>query len=713
MRGESGAARVAAICAALTLALAGLYPGNNPDTFGHLAQGRQIAKLGAVPQVDTWSLLPGPPRPWHNYEWLSDLGSYLLYRELGYPALTFFKCLLLVITALALARFAEQIGGARASLLTSLVVVSAIPAIRIRLSDRPHVLGICLVAVYLLALSRLSAWLETGRDDRRVRRRCLLLLGILGGLHVIWVNAHGSHLLGLAVTASFTVFAPRSARLHLLGLAGLELAASCVSPYGPAIVLDALDHVADPRYRQLITEWLPWRETDPAWFQLGPALQGAVLTLLAPRLVRRSTWELPVHSPSIGGVPLRSERLVRARSLNAESAAPLLGSARAGLAVAALLGIASFRSIRFIAEFMLLSAPLVGIGLASLAAAMPARRLAGWAAIAALALAPGVPLATRALPPDLPIGVGMSFAGLPRASGLVLARYGSAPRVLASMQDSWYTMFAAERARLVVDGRVPFYGPDHIARVSEAFGERTAFDRAVETYGVNAVIAGHATVEDHLLSDFGRAHGFALVLIEDQHALYVREGALGPSGVAALPALRALRASYALDWILAAPASASETVRAELTRLAAYPGTEGFRAWVEGVLALAPLRRGTGSDGFRWPRDEADWAIYRAARPKIARAAEAAAHVPVVAALEAELAAMFCEFDAAERALARALAEKPSREPLLVGQELALRRGKVDEVRRIVAQARNLPQGQHDPWLAELARGVESPPACP
>jgi len=210
VKGDSWLARgavVAAVGAAGALALAGLYRGNNPDTFGHLAQGRQIAALGHVPALDTWSLLPGPPRPWHNYEWLSDLATWSLYDGFGYPAVTIAKCLLLAIAALCLSRTAQLWGGARAAVLGSLAAVSTIPAIRVRLSDRPHVLGIALAASYLLLLTLLSelgarAEAPRGSSDGTTRawqlparRRAALLVSALFALHVLWINTHGGHLL--------------------------------------------------------------------------------------------------------------------------------------------------------------------------------------------------------------------------------------------------------------------------------------------------------------------------------------------------------------------------------------------------------------------------------------------------------------------------------------------------------------------------------------
>jgi hypothetical protein len=674
VKGELWLARMATAGASVALALAGLYPGNNPDTFGHLAQGRQIAELGYVPQRDTWSLLPGAPRAWHNYEWLSDLGTWLLYANAGYVAVTLFKCLLLVLTVLFLTKSAFLVAGSRASVLTSLALISTIPAIRTRLSDRPHILGICFAAAYLLLLTLLSQRIAANAP----RRGTIMLVAALAALHLVWVNAHGSHLLGLGITTSFVALSAREARRWIAMVGGLQLLASCLSPYGPAILFDAIDHVVDPRYRHLVTEWQAWRETDPPWLQIGPALHGGALALLIPALLRSGP------------------------------------SARAALPTALLLGVACFRSIRFLAEFMLLTSPLIGAGLAKLTRDLTTARFARTSAVVALALAVAVPVGSAALPPLVPLGARISFAGLPLAAGAMLDRHAKQARVFAPMQDSWYLMFAAPRSRFAIDGRVPFYGPDHVARVSMAFGSRQRFESLHRELQFDTVIIGYAASGEQQVSEFiERDPAWQLVLIEDLHATYVKRGVLDSAGAQNYPPLTALRPEYGTTWIVQTGQTRRAAMQRELAHLSKVEGTGGYRAWVEGVLALAPLRRGRPEDGFRWPRSEADWAAYRDARALIDQAAAHAADVPVVSALQSLLAAIFCDFDVADVALARALVEGASREPLLAAQEIALRKGDRDKVRALVEAGRAMPAGAGDAWLAELAAGLSSAPSCP
>jgi hypothetical protein len=661
--------RAHGLLGALALAIAGWFPGNNPDTFGHLAQGRQIAQLRTVPQLDTWSLLPGPARPWHNYEWLSDLGTWWLFDEHGYVAVTIFKCALLLVTALCASELAFQLIGPRGSVLTSCAMIASIPAIRSRLSDRPHVLGLCLAAAYLLLLNFLSR-----STHRRTR---IALVSVMGVLHVLWVNAHGSHLLGLGIGLSFLALGAPALRRWFALVVGVQLLASCISPYGPAISIDAIAHVFDPRYRELISEWQAWQPHDPAWLQLGPALHGALLAVIAPL-----AWRRPLLRPM--------------------------------LPVALVLGAACFRSIRFLAEFMVLTSPLLGVGLTLLTRRLRTPGFVTACAVLTVALALGVPAAARELPPFAIFGARLSYAGTPRAGTALLERHGRAPRVFAAMQDSWFTMFAAPNSRLVFDGRVPFYGPEWVLRVMKAFGGKPEFDQLTRELDVNVVIASHAAAGEQSLSAFVAARpGWSLVMIEDLHATYVRDDALDPRGAGLYPPLRALQPSYSLGWILDADPVAQSRMREELARLAQAEGTNAYRSWVLGALTLAPLKRGHGSDGFRWPRNVQEWKTYREGYSLITQAAEQVRDVPVVAALHASLAAAFCDFHSAETSLAKAMADGASREPLLAAQELALRRGRVEEVRRVVEAARALPQGQRDPWLAELHAGLARPPTCP
>ncbi|NIT67478.1 MAG: hypothetical protein GWM93_12495, partial [Gemmatimonadetes bacterium] len=158
-RGVSRQTWGVAAFATAAVVVAGVFPIHNTDTFGHLAQGRQIAELGYVPAVDHFSFWRDEPQPWHNYEWGSDLVTWLVFSAFGAGGLLFLKCLLLgAMAVLLLRRAADARRTAELSvLLTAALLLWAIPAARFRLTMRPEVFGYALSALYLVGLGRLAS----------------------------------------------------------------------------------------------------------------------------------------------------------------------------------------------------------------------------------------------------------------------------------------------------------------------------------------------------------------------------------------------------------------------------------------------------------------------------------------------------------------------------------------------------------------------------
>jgi hypothetical protein len=672
---ETRAAALACVLACAAVAISGVFPVNNPDAYGHLAQGRQIDELGHVPAHDTFSIWQARPVRWHNYEWLSDYVSWSLYRAFGPNALIASKCATLAAAAAALVALSCLLGGPRAAVLCALLLVAAIPASRFRFTERPHVIAFPFAALYLIGYAYLLRAWGSGR-----RRADALIIAGLAGLHVLWVNVHGSHLLGLALTGIHVVLAmrPAGARARLAAVLGLQLIASCISPYGPAIVIDAIEHTLDPSYRRIVTEWEPWSAEDPPWLMGAPLLQTLLLAFVV-----RALWR--------GGPAGRA----------------LLGSSL-------VLALAAFRSIRFVAEYLLLSAPAIAVGLAM------AVRSASFRSFAAAALAAGALVAAAAvwsaprLPPFAAPGLGASDVGLPAASGSWLAAHAVAPRVFAAVEDSWYLMFAVPRARFVVDGRIPFYGPEHMARVRKAMAGEPALGALLARYRVDTVLVRHTFApQRRLLAGMSGRAGWTLVGVEDRYALFVRAGQRLLDG--SQPRALALRPGYELDWLLAADAAGERSISAELARLPAHANTRGYAAWVRAVLALKPLlRRGSSTgNGLRPARDARERIVLARAQGWLDLAAKGAHGVPTVHAYHALVAAARCDLDTAERALEQARREGESRETLLGAQELALRRGQRSSVQAFLQRAASMPGAAGDPWLAALRDGVRELPACP
>lgn len=667
MQRERAQVGLAMSFAAATLALAGVYPVSNPDAFGHLAQGRNIVELGAVPQRDPFSFWQATPAPFRNYEWLSDVLMYELWAAGGPNALIAGKCLLLALGGALLVLVAYRNGGRRAAFACALLLLYAVPAARFRFSERPQVVAFPLAALYLLGLSALCSSTTTPRARR-------LWIAGLALAHVLWVNLHGSHLLGFALSALF-FGAARGARKPFAQLLALQLAASCVSPYGPAILSDALAHVADPRYRALVREWGAWTESDPLWLLFAPILQSGLVLLVARPLVK---------------------------------AGP---AGRGLLGCALLLALASLRSLRFTADFLLLSAPVIAWGFAERTRELQERRLALVGGAFLLIGLPVVPWGALHMPPRAGIALGQNLCGLPAASSQWLAEHLAHPRVLAAMDDAWFVLFGAPNAQVLLDGRVPFYGVAHVQRVQRAWNDEQALGALLARYRVDSVVLRHSFAAHARIHAAMRARtDFTLVAIEDEHSLFVRSSVQLRDG--SHPRPLALEPGYGVDWLRRADGAQAQAILRELRRLPDNDNVRGYAGWVLSQLSLRPLCRAGCTAGLRPPHDAAERELLGKVQSWLARSARGTEGVPAISAYLALVATDRCDLDAAERALEDARREGESRDTLLVGQEIALRRGDVNGVKVFLTQAAALPGMSGDPWLAALREEVRAPPRC-
>lgn len=681
-------------CAVIALAMAGLHPVDNADSFGHLAAGRQIATRGHVPSLDAFSYFRPTPQPWVNYEWLSDLLMFEAWRVAGFAGLIFVKLALIAAVCTLLVRLAFERGGPLGARLCALALVAAAPALRFRLSVRPHMFGLCLSAIYWIGLLEILDAADRPEEARRKRvQRWVIGLACA---HVAWVNLHGSHLLGVALTIAALVVSLKrpAARTPLLELLGLEMIASCISPYGPKIVAGAIEHVFDPRYRLIVGEWQAWSPAQPLWFALGVALQ-ALLVALA--------WR---------GLPKN-------------------GSGHFQRFAALLLLLMAVRSMRFIADFLVLTAPLAAEGIAAQferwrrgrsrtqvnvdvdsavrSAAIGTAWLVAFAAITGFAL-----WMSLQLPPRAAFGFGADTRTLPAAAAAWLSRERPHARVFAAMEDGWFLMWAAPQTRQLIDGRVPFYGPRHMLAMVRAWSTGPALQKTIAATRTNAVlvqpvIAEHQAALDSML----KAPDFRLVMIENKHALFVRAESDKPSEMHADAAsgLRELSPGYVAPWLLAR-ATDVVAIRRELVALRAEPNAGAYVAWVDALLALRPLARAEGRAGFAPPVTMSEHAGVRFALERLRPLRAVVEDVPSLSAYRALAATLACELDEAEAVLGDVREEDNSRESLFAAQELALRRGERQSVSAFVEAARALPEAANDPWLAALERALNQPNSC-
>lgn len=219
------------------------------DTGWHIATGRWIVEHGVVPRTDPFSFT-ARGHPWVAHEWLSELAMYAAWRSGGWSGLILLfgiaTAALYAIIAFHLRRW--QRPGAAALMMIYLSI-----GLAQSLFARPH----------LLALPMLAAWLIALLRARERERAPPLALGIL---MLVWANAHGSFIFGLALAGGFALEALISAapsdRLRVIrqwALFGLvSLVAALATPAGIEGLLYPL-YVNNLSLLSLIAEWQPAR----------------------------------------------------------------------------------------------------------------------------------------------------------------------------------------------------------------------------------------------------------------------------------------------------------------------------------------------------------------------------------------------------------------------------------------------------------------------
>lgn len=193
------------------------------DTGWHLATGAWIVAHAAVPTTDPFSYT-ALGRPWVAHEWLSELAMYGAWAAGGWSGLIALFGVALAALFAIVARYLQRWLPTGAVVLALLVLAAAIlPS----LLARPH----------MLALPILAGWNVALLDAREAG--CAPPLW-LAAVMLLWANAHGSFVFGLALIGVFALealiaAAPAQRRDTIVkwGAFGiLSLVASLLTPSG-------------------------------------------------------------------------------------------------------------------------------------------------------------------------------------------------------------------------------------------------------------------------------------------------------------------------------------------------------------------------------------------------------------------------------------------------------------------------------------------------
>ncbi len=295
-----------AMLAALLVVLAVLTVSgrfDDPDMWWHLKMGQVIATTHSIPRTDLFSFT-ARNYPYTAHEWLSQWVIFTAYRLGGYSGLMLWLCLF--ASALLIAGYALCVcysGNVKVAFIGAMTIWLFAT---IGLSIRPQMIGYLLLIVELLLIH-----LGRTRNPR--------WFYALPPLFALWVNLHGSFVLGIAVAAIFssssfcdfqlgglvaTRWDAQRRRTMLIALA-LSVAALFANPIGVKLVLYPFKAILVSSIGVgAVAEWQPLQLSDGRGLAMLAFLGGIFLLVIVRRaqlfwhellLLTLATWLAAGH----------------------------------------------------------------------------------------------------------------------------------------------------------------------------------------------------------------------------------------------------------------------------------------------------------------------------------------------------------------------------------------------------------------------------------
>lgn len=237
---------------------------NDPDTFWHIRTGEWMLDHRAILSVDPFSFTAAD-RHWFTQEWLSEVLLALAFRAAGLPGVIALAAGAVGLTAAVLMYHLRRfLPAALAVGMVSIALANAAPP----MLARPH----------LLAWPCLALWcggLAVARADRAAPRYALL------PVMVVWVNLHGSFMLGLLLPGVLMIeamFDPMANRRRVLtSWGGFIVAAWAAALLNPAL----FEAVLFPFKLLHMTSLAAIEEWKPTDFGKSQPLEVTILLALA------------------------------------------------------------------------------------------------------------------------------------------------------------------------------------------------------------------------------------------------------------------------------------------------------------------------------------------------------------------------------------------------------------------------------------------------
>ena len=466
----------------------------DPDLWGHLRFGQAFIAGRHLLHHDTYSYSAAGDR-WRDHEWLAEIVMAFVYNAAGVVGLKLWKFVFTALTVLFIAD-AETETGAPPSIQLAVLIVASVGLI-LQTQFRPQMFTLALLGALLALLAR-----DNYRRDAR--------LWLMVPLMALWANLHGGFFIGIAALALYSAVAAlgdlaagrgwrRGAQLSLLTVAAV--AATLINPYGVGMWKTVAHALRNPYTRNVVHDWQPlWWAMLAQWHQApsGVVLYLAVIAMVAALAVAVAA------APRADDLPL--------------------------VAMAAMMALAAFLSVRNMALAVIATSGPLARHLAVLRARSADRSAAPWRPLshfAILALACVMALSgglfSRRLAQDRAYpSAALAFMNERGLHGNVLCEFGWGEYLI------WH---AAPEDKVFIDGRYDTVYPYKVIRdYLDFYFDQPGAGAMLDSYPHDFVLIGPDVPARALME---RRHDWKLLYRDDNSLLYAR--ANGPA--ARLPGL--------------------------------------------------------------------------------------------------------------------------------------------------------------------------------
>jgi len=282
----------------IILALLLIRPVNEADTWMHIKTGEIMVKDMRITQVDEYSYTKTGEK-WLNHQWLSQVIFYLIYKFSGINGLIIFSAIIIFFAFVFLfINLYRKDSWLLAVFLTLLVILFS----QYVFLARPLIFSLLLFSLFILILHRYKYALSSAKDNLYIRPPQKLMAGsvfrlwlwfdklttsrtipsevegkpgwaplyALIPLQILWVNLHGSSIMGIFLIWAFIIgefidtrirhdfkneFVIKGNRYKKLLFVGIALIISSgINPYGYSAIFFP---IVEFKGMGFINEWAP------------------------------------------------------------------------------------------------------------------------------------------------------------------------------------------------------------------------------------------------------------------------------------------------------------------------------------------------------------------------------------------------------------------------------------------------------------------------